>query len=61
LLDAHNDIYGIRKFAACYSSVPIFEPNETAKTGQVLSEVNLSPHYSICCRDALMPSNGTIE
>jgi arylsulfate sulfotransferase len=61
LLDANNDACGTPGFAACYSSVPIFELNESAKTGQVLSEINLSPHYSICCGDALMLSNGNIE
>jgi arylsulfate sulfotransferase len=61
LVDANNDVCGTPGFIACYSTVPIFELNESAKTGQVLSELNLSPHYSICCGDALALSNGNIE
>jgi len=61
LLDASNDACGTPGFVACYSSVPIFELNESAKTAQVLWETKLSPHYSICCGDALVLSNGNIE
>jgi arylsulfate sulfotransferase len=61
LVDANNDVCGAPGFVACYSSVPIFELNESAKTAQVLSQINLSPHYSICCGDALILPNGNIE
>lgn len=60
-VDANNDVCGTPGFIPCYSSVPVLELNESAKTAQVLSEINLSPHYSICCGDALMLSNGNIE
>ncbi len=50
-----------RGFAVCYSSVPVFEINESAKTAQIVSEINLSPHYSFCCGDALMLPNGNVE
>jgi arylsulfate sulfotransferase len=61
LVDASNDVCGTPGFTPCYSSVPVFELNESAKTGQVLREINLSPHYSICCGDALTLPNGNIE
>jgi len=61
LLDANNDVCGTPGFAACYSSVPLFELNENAKTAQVLWETDLSPHFSICCGDALVLPNGNVE
>jgi arylsulfate sulfotransferase len=61
LLDTNNDACDTAGFTACYSSVPIFELNESAKTAQIVSETNLSPHYSFCCGDALTLPNGNIE
>jgi hypothetical protein len=61
LLDASNDVCGTPGFSLCYSSVPIFELNESAKTAQVLWETNLSPHFSICCGNASVLSNGDVE
>jgi arylsulfate sulfotransferase len=61
LLDTNNDVCGTPGFAACYSSVPIFEVNETAKTANLVSEINLAPHFTSCCGDAQMLSNGNIE
>jgi arylsulfate sulfotransferase len=61
LLDTNNDACGTPGFAACYSSVPVFELNEFTDTAQVVSEDNLSPDFSICCGDALLLSNGDLE
>ena len=61
LLDTNNDVCGTPGFAACYSSVPVYELNESAKTAQVLSDVNLSPHYSLCCGNASILANGDLE
>lgn len=61
LVDSNNDVCGTPGFAACYSSVPVFELNESASTAQVLSEINLSPTYSICCGNASKLVNGNIE
>jgi hypothetical protein len=61
LLDTNNDVCGTPGFTACYSSVPIFEVNETAKTANMVSAISLAPHFSSCCGDAQMLSNGNIE
>ena len=61
LVDANNDVCGSAGAVACYSSVPIFELNESANTAQIVWETNLSPNYSICCGDALILPNGNIE
>jgi hypothetical protein len=61
LLDASNNACDAPGFPVCYSSVPIFEINESAKTAHVISETNLTPHYSFCCGDALVLPNGNVE
>jgi hypothetical protein len=61
LLDASNDACGTPGFTACYSSVPIFELNESAKTAHVVSETNLAPHFSFCCGSADILPNGNLE
>jgi arylsulfate sulfotransferase len=61
LVDTDNDVCGTPGFTACYSSVPILELNESARTAQVSSEINLSPAYSICCGNASKLGNGNIE
>jgi hypothetical protein len=45
----------------CYSSVPIFQLNESTMTGNVTAEDNLAPAYSICCGDAQILPNGDLE
>jgi hypothetical protein len=47
LLDTNNDVCGTPGFAACYSSVPVYELNEFTNTAQVMSDDDLSPHYSL--------------
>jgi arylsulfate sulfotransferase len=61
VLDTNNDVCGTPGVAACYSSVPLFEINESAKTAHLVSETILAPHFSSCCGDAQMLSNGNIE
>ncbi len=61
LIDSNSDICGSVGVGACYSSVPIFQLNEYTKTANVVSEVNLSPAYSICCGDAAILPNGNVE
>jgi arylsulfate sulfotransferase len=61
LVDSSNDVCGTTGFIACYSSVPIVQLNESAKTAQVTWETKLAPHYSICCGDALILPNGNVE
>jgi arylsulfate sulfotransferase len=61
LLDTNNDVCGTPGFAACYSSVPVYELNEYTNTAQVLSDDNLSPHYSLCCGNASILANGDLE
>jgi arylsulfate sulfotransferase len=61
LMDANNDVCGTPGIGACYSSVPIFQLDESAKTATVLWENNLSPYFSICCGDALSLPNGDME
>jgi arylsulfate sulfotransferase len=61
LVDSSNDVCGTTGFIACYSSVPIYELNESAKTAQVAWETKIPPHYSICCGDALILGNGNVE
>jgi len=61
LLDATNDACDAPGFTACYSSVPAFELNESAKTAHLVSEASLAPHYSFCCGDALTLPNGNVE
>jgi arylsulfate sulfotransferase len=61
LVDGSNDVCGTSGFIPCYSSVPILELSESAKTAQILWEANLSPHFSICCGNAEVLSNSNIE
>jgi arylsulfate sulfotransferase len=59
LVDSNDD--NCATLGNCYSSVPIFQLDESAKTASVLSEIKLSPAYSICCGDALVLPNGNVE
>jgi len=61
LMDSNNDVCGSAGVGACYSSVPIFQLNESAMTATVLWEDNLLPFYSLCCGDALLLPNGDME
>lgn len=61
LMDSNNDVCGTPGVGACYSSVPIFQLDESAKTAIVLWEDNLSPYFSLCCGDALLLPNGDME
>ena len=60
-VNAAHDLCGNPGVPACYSSVPTFELNEYDKTVQVLSEINLSPAYSVCCGSVGQTENGDIE
>ena len=61
LIDSNNDVCGAAGVVACYSSVPIFQLDESANTAEVLWEDNLLPYYSTCCGDALVLPNGDVE
>lgn len=61
LTDSNNDVCDSVGVSACYSSVAVFQLDESAKTATVLWEDNLLPSYSICCGDALVLPNGNYE
>ena len=61
LMDSNNDVCGTAGVGACYSSVPVFQLDESAQTASVLWEANLLPYYSLCCGDALILPNGDME
>ena len=61
LMDSNNDVCGTPGVGACYSSVPIFQLDESTNTATVLWEDNLLPYYSTCCGDALVLPNGDVE
>src|SRR5271165_148396 len=61
LLDDNNDVCGEPGLTPCYSSVPIFQLDESNRTAQVLQEINLSPAFSTCCGDANLLDNGNVE
>jgi len=61
LMDSNDDVCGSPGVGACYSSVDIFQLDESAKTATVLWEDNLQPAYSYCCGDALVLPNGNVE
>jgi arylsulfate sulfotransferase len=61
LVDANNDVCGTSGNINCYSDVPVFQLDESTKTAQLQTEMNLSPAYSVCCGDAQFLSNGDLE
>ena len=61
LVDSSNTLCSSPGAIPCYSSVPIFQINESTKTATVVWENNLLPYYSICCGDALLLANGNVE
>jgi len=61
LMDSNNDVCGTPGTGACYSSVPIFQLDESANTATVLWEDNFLPYFSTCCGDALVLANGDVE
>jgi arylsulfate sulfotransferase len=61
LLNSANQVCGTAGAGACYSSVPIYNLSESAKTATIASELVLAPAYSTCCGDANILSNGDVE
>jgi len=61
LMDQNNTVCGSPGVSNCYSSVPIFQLDESTKTATVLWEDQLLPAYSICCGNALLLPNGDFE
>lgn len=61
LMDSNNDICNMVGVGACYSSLPIFQLDESTKTATILWEDNLLPYYSLCCGSALLLPNGDAE
>ena len=61
LMDSNDDVCGTAGVGACYSSVEIFQLDESTNTATVLWQDNLLPAYSICCGDALALPNGDNE
>ncbi len=61
VVDNINAVCGYPGVVACYSSVPVFQIDESAKTATVLWEDDLLPFYSLCCGDALELPNGNVE
>jgi hypothetical protein len=60
-VDANNTLCGTPGVPSRYSSVPVFQVNEYDKSVQVLSEINLSPVYSVCCGSVGQLDNGDTE
>jgi hypothetical protein len=60
-LDANDDICGTPGQAPCFSSVPIFQIDESTKTATLQWEDDLLPAFSTCCGDALLLPNGDVE
>jgi arylsulfate sulfotransferase len=61
LLNSANQVCGTTGAGPCYSSVPIYNLSESAKTADIASEIVLAPTYSTCCGDANIMSNGDVE
>jgi arylsulfate sulfotransferase len=61
LVDANNDQCGTTGQIACYSSVPLYQLNETTHEASVVSELKLNPAFSICCGNAEVLPNGNVE
>lgn len=61
MMNSSGSICGSTGVGPCYSSVPIFQLDESAKTASVQWEYNLLPAYSVCCGDALVLPNGNVE
>jgi hypothetical protein len=61
MLNSANQVCGTADAGACYSSVPVFDVSESAKTANLASELVLSPSFSQCCGNVEFLSNGNIE
>ena len=61
LVDPDDAVCGTAGQIACYSSVPVFQLDENAKTARVLSERVLAPTFSVCCGNASILTNGDLE
>jgi hypothetical protein len=57
-VDSNNDVCGSQGATPCYSSVPIFQLDESTQTANLMWQDILTPFYSICCGDALLLPNG---
>jgi arylsulfate sulfotransferase len=61
VLDASGDVCGSASQPPCYSTVPIIQVDETAKTATILSRDNLAPVYSFFGGSADTLPNGNLE
>lgn len=61
VLNSANQVCGTTGAGPCYSSVPVYNLSESAKTADVASELILSPAFSQCCGNAEFLSNGDLE
>jgi arylsulfate sulfotransferase len=61
VLDSNGDICGTTGQPACYSRVPIFQINESAKTATLEWVDNLSPSYDIFGGNGRLLANGDVE
>jgi len=61
MVDSNNDVCGTTGVIACYSSVPVFQLNETTHQAQIQNEINLAPVFSFCCGNAEQLPNGDFE
>ena len=61
LVDANGDACNTPGQILCYSSVPIYQLDESALTAQVVQETDVPRPFSVCCGDAQILSNGNLE
>jgi len=61
VVDANGDVCNAPGQVACYSSVPVYQLDESSLTAQVLQETVLAPPFSVCCGNADLLSNGDLE
>jgi arylsulfate sulfotransferase len=61
VLNSANQVCGTTGAGPCFSSVPIYNLSESAKTADIASELVLSPAFSQCCGNAEFLSNGDLE
>jgi arylsulfate sulfotransferase len=61
VLDANGDVCDAPGQIQCYSSVPVYQLDESTLTAQVLQETDVPAPFSVCCGNADMLSNGDLE
>jgi arylsulfate sulfotransferase len=61
LMNDQDVVCGSYGVPNCYSSVPMFQVDESTKTASVLWEDNLTSYYSVCCGDAVLLPSGNTE